>query len=67
MIQRWTLSAIDTRKGTGSQTVTQTALHGQLKIENKKCVAQKHVKLSFDPKTDCMANANTTEISCNSE
>ena len=67
MIQRWTRYAIDTRKRTGSQAMTQTALHRQLKIYNTKIVGQKHVKFSIDPKTDFMANINTTGTSCNSE
>ena len=67
VIQRWTCNAIDTRKRTGSQTMTQTALHGQLKIENKKCVGQKHVKFSIDPKKDFMTNTNATGTSCNSD
>ena len=66
MIQRWTCNAIDTRKRTDSQTMTQTALHRQLKIKNKKCVGTKHVKFSIDPKKDFMTNTNTTRISCNS-
>ena len=67
MIQRWACNAIDTRKRTGSQTMTQTALHGQLKIENKKIVGKKHVKFSIDPKKDFMTNTNATGTSCNSD
>ena len=59
MIQRWTCNAIDTRKRTDSQTMTQTALHGQLKIEIKNNFGQIHVKFSIDPKKDFMANTNT--------
>ena len=59
-------NTIDTRKGTSSQTMTQIALHGQLKIENN-FVGQKHVKFSIDRKTNFTANTNTTETSCNSE
>ena len=59
MIQRWTCNAIDTRTRTDSQTMTQTALHGQLKIEIKNNFGQKHVKFSIDPKKDFMANTNT--------
>ena len=47
--------------------MTQTALHGQLKIENNKFVGQKHVKFSIDPEKDFMTNTNTTGTSCNSD
>jgi hypothetical protein len=67
VIQRWTRYAIDTRKRTGSQAMTQTALHRQPKIDNTKIVGHKHVKFSIDPKTDFMANTNTTGTSCNRE
>jgi hypothetical protein len=64
VIQNWTCNASDTRKRTDSQTMTQKALHGQLKIENKTFVGQKHVEFSIDPKTDFMTNTNTTGTSC---
>ena len=67
VIQNWTCNAIDTKKRTDSQTMTQTALHGQLKIENKTFVGQKHVEFSIDPKTDFMTNTNTTGTSRNSD
>lgn len=47
--------------------MTQTALHGQLKIEIKRFVRQKHVKFSIDPKKDFITNINTTGTSCNSD
>jgi hypothetical protein len=49
VIQRWTCNAIDTRKRTDSQTMTQTALHGQLKIKNNKFVGRKHAKAKLLP------------------
>jgi hypothetical protein len=67
VIQNWTCNAIDTRKRTDSQTMTHTALHGQLKIENKTFVGQKHVEFSIDPKKDFMTNTKSTGTSCNSD
>ena len=67
MIQRWKCNTIDTKKRTDSQTMTQTALHGQLKIKNNKFVGRKHAKFGIDPKTDFMTNTNTPGTSCNSD